>query len=168
MSPEPTWAGRNPAADDSGGGGIEAGGTATDAIIGSPTDPSVTPFQARPVPGATASATDQIEVFDDTGTLIMYIDAAGNFYVRDPASNARFLNWNHNNLSVQVNSGSLTLDATGRFYVQGGAFEVGPASAGNPAIFAMPVVKMTSLPTADPHVVGQLWNSAGTLKVSAG
>jgi hypothetical protein len=30
------------------------------------------------------------------------------------------------------------------------------------------VVKMTGLPTADPTVAGQLWNDAGTLKVSAG
>jgi len=31
-----------------------------------------------------------------------------------------------------------------------------------------PVVVLEGLPTADPHVVNQLWNSAGTLKVSAG
>jgi hypothetical protein len=30
------------------------------------------------------------------------------------------------------------------------------------------VVMMTGLPTADPLVVGQLWNDSGTLKVSAG
>ncbi len=30
------------------------------------------------------------------------------------------------------------------------------------------VVKVTGLPTADPHVVGQFWNSTGTVKVSAG
>jgi hypothetical protein len=30
------------------------------------------------------------------------------------------------------------------------------------------VVKMTGLPTSDPTVAGQLWNDAGTLKVSAG
>jgi hypothetical protein len=29
-------------------------------------------------------------------------------------------------------------------------------------------VKMTGLPTADPTVAGQLWNDAGTVKVSAG
>lgn len=29
-------------------------------------------------------------------------------------------------------------------------------------------VKFTGLPGADPHVAGQLWNDAGTLKVSAG
>jgi hypothetical protein len=29
-------------------------------------------------------------------------------------------------------------------------------------------VIMLDLPTADPEVVGQLWNDAGTLKVSAG
>ena len=30
------------------------------------------------------------------------------------------------------------------------------------------VVKFTGLPTSDPAVAGQLWNDAGTLKVSAG
>jgi hypothetical protein len=30
------------------------------------------------------------------------------------------------------------------------------------------VVSMASLPTSDPAVAGQLWNDAGTLKVSAG
>jgi len=29
-------------------------------------------------------------------------------------------------------------------------------------------INASSLPTVDPHVVGQVWNSAGTLKVSAG
>jgi hypothetical protein len=29
-------------------------------------------------------------------------------------------------------------------------------------------INASSLPTADPHTVGQVWNSAGTLKVSAG
>lgn len=29
-------------------------------------------------------------------------------------------------------------------------------------------VKMTTLPTADPHSAGQLWNNAGVLTVSAG
>lgn len=29
-------------------------------------------------------------------------------------------------------------------------------------------VKMTTLPTADPHVAGQLWNNAGVLQVSGG
>lgn len=30
------------------------------------------------------------------------------------------------------------------------------------------VVKFTGLPTADPHVVGELWSNAGVLTVSAG
>ena len=30
------------------------------------------------------------------------------------------------------------------------------------------IVKFTGLPTSDPVVAGQLWNDAGTLKVSAG
>lgn len=29
-------------------------------------------------------------------------------------------------------------------------------------------ILMTAIPTADPHVVGALWNSAGTLKISLG
>jgi len=29
-------------------------------------------------------------------------------------------------------------------------------------------IKMTGLATADPHVVGQLWNNSGVLTVSAG
>ena len=34
--------------------------------------------------------------------------------------------------------------------------------------FSNAVVKMTNLPTSDPAVAGQLWNSSGTLKISAG
>ena len=34
--------------------------------------------------------------------------------------------------------------------------------------FSNTVVKMTNLPTSDPGVAGQLWNSSGTLKISAG
>ncbi len=34
--------------------------------------------------------------------------------------------------------------------------------------FSNAVVKMTNLPTSDPGVAGQLWNSSGTLKISAG
>ena len=34
--------------------------------------------------------------------------------------------------------------------------------------FSNTVVKMTNLPTSDPEVAGQLWNSSGTLKISAG
>lgn len=29
-------------------------------------------------------------------------------------------------------------------------------------------INMNTLPTSDPHVLGQLWNNAGTLKISAG
>jgi hypothetical protein len=29
-------------------------------------------------------------------------------------------------------------------------------------------VMMTNLPTSDPNNAGQLWNSSGTLKISAG
>lgn len=37
----------------------------------------------------------------------------------------------------------------------------------DPSVFSG-VVKMTGLPAADPHVVGELWNNAGVLTVSAG
>ncbi len=30
------------------------------------------------------------------------------------------------------------------------------------------VVMLNNLPTADPHVAGQAWNNAGTVKISAG
>ena len=30
------------------------------------------------------------------------------------------------------------------------------------------IVKFTGLPTADPHVVGELWSNSGVLTVSAG
>ena len=43
-------------------------------------------------------------------------------------------------------------------------------SPGTSAMSVAPsgVVTLTGLPTADPSVAGQLWNSSGTLKVSAG
>jgi len=34
--------------------------------------------------------------------------------------------------------------------------------------FSNQIVKLTNLPTSDPSVAGQLWNSSGTLKISAG
>mgnify|MGYP003639641444 CR=1 FL=1 len=34
--------------------------------------------------------------------------------------------------------------------------------------FSNQIVKLTNLPTSDPSVTGQLWNSSGTLKISAG
>lgn len=34
--------------------------------------------------------------------------------------------------------------------------------------FSNAVTKMTALPTADPHVVGQLWANSGVVTVSAG
>lgn len=36
------------------------------------------------------------------------------------------------------------------------------------ALVAYGDVKLPGLPGADPHVTGQLWNNAGTLKISAG
>lgn len=35
-------------------------------------------------------------------------------------------------------------------------------------VIAGGVLVLAGIPTADPHVVGQVWNSAGTLKISAG
>lgn len=47
-------------------------------------------------------------------------------------------------------------------------FTVGISSDVVPYVQTTCMVVMLNLPTADPHVVGQLWNSAGTLKISAG
>lgn len=44
----------------------------------------------------------------------------------------------------------------------------GTLTATGAVVLSNASVKMTALPTADPHVVGQIWSSTGTLTVSAG
>lgn len=62
-------------------------------------------------------------------------------------------------------------DTDGVLILRNGVAVAGIDSAGlrifGPA-WAHDIVKLTGLPAADPHVAGQLWNDAGTLKVSAG
>lgn len=52
----------------------------------------------------------------------------------------------------------------------GNLIEVDVLPDGNPGFVVGPngEIKMTFLPTADPHVAGQLWNSSGVVHVSAG
>ena len=59
-------------------------------------------------------------------------------------------------VSVNATTGAVTVTAT-----LGAATEVNDLTVAD-------VVKFTGLPTSDPTVAGQLWNDAGTLKVSAG
>lgn len=51
---------------------------------------------------------------------------------------------------------------TAKVHMKGGYLFVGPKSTGTCKVF------LTGLPTSTPAVAGQLWNDAGTLKVSAG
>jgi hypothetical protein len=49
--------------------------------------------------------------------------------------------------------------------------QVSNGALGTPAIFYVNddgTILMPNLPTSDPHVIGSLWNDAGTLKISAG
>ena len=59
-------------------------------------------------------------------------------------------------ITVDSTSGAVTVDAT-----FGTSTTITNLTASGTVIFS-------GLPTADPVVAGQLWNDAGTLKVSAG
>lgn len=59
-------------------------------------------------------------------------------------------------ITVNATTGAVTVDAT-----FGAATAITDLSASGVVIFS-------GLPTADPHVVGQLWSNAGVLTVSAG
>ena len=59
-------------------------------------------------------------------------------------------------ISVNATTGAVTVTST-----LGAATEVNDLTVADVVIFS-------GLPTADPTVAGQLWNDAGTLKVSAG
>lgn len=60
-------------------------------------------------------------------------------------------------ITVNPSSGAVTVNAT---YGTNAAV-VNFSATGS-------VISLTGLPTADPHVVGQLWSNAGVLTVSAG
>lgn len=49
-----------------------------------------------------------------------------------------------------------------------GAVAATTLSASGAVSLTNATISMSALPTADPTVAGQLWNDAGTLKVSAG
>jgi hypothetical protein len=63
------------------------GGTVTGQTVFTPSNKDTVPVQIKPVTGATADATDQLEVYDDTGSVLFFVDAAGNA-VLQPASNS--------------------------------------------------------------------------------
>jgi hypothetical protein len=63
------------------------GGTITTPLVVAPSDPSAIPIKITPAAGATAAATDLIEIYDDAGNLIGYWDARGNVEA-DPAAAA--------------------------------------------------------------------------------
>lgn len=60
-------------------------------------------------------------------------------------------------ISVAAGTGAVTVTST-----------LGAATAVTSLSVSGGTVILTSLPTADPHVVGQLWSNAGVLTVSAG
>jgi hypothetical protein len=62
-----------------GGGALPAGWTSTaGATQVTAPDPDTVPLAFKPLSGATGDQTDQIEIYNDTGTLIGFWDAAGN------------------------------------------------------------------------------------------
>lgn len=66
--------------------------------------------------------------------------------------------------SAIVAPNATALDGTEHFeFSQSGSRRTGPLSALRTMIAAVFV-----LPIADPHVVGALWNNAGTITISAG
>lgn len=64
-----------------------------------------------------------------------------------------------------VTSGLTTLHTCGT--IDGLGFE-GALGQTTPAAVTATTVIITTLPTSDPHVVGELWNSSGAVHVSAG
>ena len=64
-------------------------------------------------------------------------------------------------ITVAAGTGAVTVTST-----LGAATSVTSISTGT--LSTTGAVIMTGLPTSDPTVAGQLWNDAGTLKVSAG
>ena len=67
------------------------------------------------------------------------------------------------------------IDANGYPYMQSAlaGWKIGFTSSGvveitGPAVFAGGTVTMSGLPTANPHVVNELWSNAGVVTVSAG
>lgn len=82
-----------------------------------------------------------------SGDTDWYLYDSGNSWrLHDQSTGQTVFSAGQNNLSVFDNAGALM-------------FTVDRAGGG---------ITMPQLPTIDPHVAGQLWNSTGTLKVSAG
>ena len=103
-----------------GGGGGSLPPGITSAADGNltfvPTDEFTTAIQIKPVAGASAAATDEIEFYDDAGNLIGWIDAAGNFFLT----------------AVSGDSGTFTYSADGGAVLEvmtGGELRMSSASA---------------------------------------
>jgi hypothetical protein len=59
-----------------GGGGSFNGGTVTGQVVLAEANKDAVPLKITPAAGATADYTNQIEVYDDTGNLGFFVDAA--------------------------------------------------------------------------------------------
>lgn len=130
------------------------GGTLTGAVTLTPANKDTTPLTIKPVAGATADSTIMLEIDDDAGGQVFYIDAAGDGALNMPSAVSSFFAFQRDGVAIlEIDAGS------------GGRVVLSPAGLLD---ITSAVVKMTGLPAADPHVVGQLWNSAGTLTISAG
>jgi hypothetical protein len=72
---------------------------------------------------------------------------------------------------ANIDIGTANVSGTGGGDVHmgtGAGWDVQVGSLSNSLVLNSPRILVAPLPTADPHEVGRLWNSAGTLKVSAG
>jgi len=86
-----------------------------------------------------------------------------------------FLKWNFNVLEIGTESSGSATPRGLRIRASGRQADINVGQTYNEisfvagsCVFSVPTISMASLPTADPVVAGQLWNDAGTLKISAG
>jgi hypothetical protein len=135
-------------------GAVFNGGTITGATTLSPANKNDTALTIKPVAGATADGDLAINIDDDAGNQLFFIDAAGDGGLDMPSALGSFFAFARDGTTI------LEVGTSG-----GGHVTISPAGR---TTFGETVILMTALPTADPHVVGQLYTVVGVLHVSAG
>jgi hypothetical protein len=118
---------------------IDANGSGTDPLRG--TSVSIRSNTDAPIEFRQEGDADLRIINDGTGDLLLQELGGGDFDLR--SSNGAGTVWSHDDLTLRSHNGNVIVSPDG-------------------------FVLMPSLPTSDPHVVGQVWSSSGTLKVSAG